>query len=92
MLRLLNWRTRLPPMSWLSAPDLPDYLPRFTCATRGVDVGRAGGHGARLGRIRRNNGQVIPTLSRADPESLVKLHGAAGERFVGLIRDSASIL
>ena len=40
----------------------------------------------------RNNGQVIPTLSRADPESLVKLHGAAGERFVGLIRDSASIL
>lgn len=40
----------------------------------------------------RNNGQVIPTLSRADPDVLVKRHGVAGERFVGLIRDSASIL
>jgi glycine/D-amino acid oxidase-like deaminating enzyme len=40
----------------------------------------------------RNNGQVIPTMSRADPEMLVKMHGEAGERFVGLIRDSASIL
>ena len=40
----------------------------------------------------RNNGQVIPTMSRADPESLVKMHGEAGERFVGLIRDSASFL
>ncbi len=40
----------------------------------------------------RNNGQVIPTMSRADPEMLIKMHGEAGERFVGLIRDSASIL
>jgi glycine/D-amino acid oxidase-like deaminating enzyme len=40
----------------------------------------------------RNNGQVIPTLSRADPEVLIKQHGSAGERFVELIRDSASIL
>ncbi len=37
----------------------------------------------------RNNGQVIPTLSRADPEAIVAKHRAAGERFVGLIRDSA---
>jgi len=40
----------------------------------------------------RNNGQVIPTLSRPDPDDIVRRHGAVGERFVALIRDSASIL
>jgi glycine/D-amino acid oxidase-like deaminating enzyme len=38
----------------------------------------------------RNNGQVIPTLSRPDPDDIVARHGAAGERFVALLRDSAS--
>src|SRR4051795_5702910 len=40
----------------------------------------------------RNNGQVIPTLSRPDPEDIVARHGAAGERFVALLRESASLL
>src|ERR1700716_4151967 len=40
----------------------------------------------------RNNGQVIPTLSRPDPEDIVAKHGAVGERFVALLRDSASVL
>jgi glycine/D-amino acid oxidase-like deaminating enzyme len=40
----------------------------------------------------RNNGQVIPTLSRPDPEDIVARHGATGERFVVLLRDSASML
>lgn len=40
----------------------------------------------------RNNGQVIPTLSRPDPDDIEARHGAAGERFVGLLRDCASIL
>lgn len=40
----------------------------------------------------RNNGQVIPTLSRHDPSALVARHGEAGERFVAVLRDSASIL
>jgi glycine/D-amino acid oxidase-like deaminating enzyme len=39
-----------------------------------------------------NNGQVIPTLSRPDPEDIIARHGAAGERFVSLLRDSASVL
>ncbi len=39
-----------------------------------------------------NNGQVIPTLSRHDPEDIIARHGAAGERFVSLLRDSASVL
>jgi len=40
----------------------------------------------------RNNGQVIPTLSRPDPAEIVAHHAAAGERLVALIRDCASIL
>ncbi len=40
----------------------------------------------------RNNGQVIPTLSRPDPDDIAARHGAAGERFVALLRDCASIL
>jgi glycine/D-amino acid oxidase-like deaminating enzyme len=40
----------------------------------------------------RNNGQVIPTLSRPDPDDIIKRHGEAGERFVHLLRDSAQIL
>ena len=39
-----------------------------------------------------NNGQVIPTLSRVDPDELIRRYGAAGERFAGLIRDSAGQL
>ncbi|HEV7264585.1 MAG TPA: FAD-dependent oxidoreductase [Falsiroseomonas sp.] len=40
----------------------------------------------------RNNGQVIPTLSKHDPSAIVARHGAAGERFVTVLRDSASTL
>ena len=40
----------------------------------------------------RNNGQIIPTLSRVDPEAIIAAHRVAGERFVGLIRDSAQSL
>jgi glycine/D-amino acid oxidase-like deaminating enzyme len=38
----------------------------------------------------RNNGQVIPTMSRADPSAMVATFGRErGERFAGLVRDSA---
>lgn len=40
----------------------------------------------------RNNGQVIPTLTRPDPDDIESRFGEAGERFVHLIRDCASIL
>jgi len=41
----------------------------------------------------RNNGQVIPTLTRPDPDDLVARFGPVdGERFVALVRDSASYL
>jgi glycine/D-amino acid oxidase-like deaminating enzyme len=40
----------------------------------------------------RNNGQVIPTLSGHDPSGMVGRHGAAGERFNAVLRDSAQYL
>ncbi len=40
----------------------------------------------------RNNGQVIPTLTAAEPDLIVEKHGDAGARLVSLIRDSASYL
>src|SRR4051794_22551863 len=58
----------------------------------GVDVAIVEAMEAGWGASGRNNGQVIPTLSRPDPEEIIARHGAAGERFVALLRDSASVL
>ena len=40
----------------------------------------------------RNNGQVIPTLSDAEPDAIVERYGDVGERFVQLVGSSASYL
>src|SRR5258708_18502542 len=58
----------------------------------GVDVAIVEAVEPGWGASGRNNGQVIPTLSRPDPDDIVAKHGAAGERFVALLRDSASVL
>src|SRR5882757_9396508 len=58
----------------------------------GVDVAIVEAAEPGWGASGRNNGQVIPTLSRPDPEDIIAKHGAVGERFVGLLRDSASTL
>jgi glycine/D-amino acid oxidase-like deaminating enzyme len=58
----------------------------------GVDVAIVEAMEPGWGASGRNNGQVIPTLSRPDPEDIVARHGTAGERFVALLRDSASTL
>jgi glycine/D-amino acid oxidase-like deaminating enzyme len=58
----------------------------------GVDVAVVEAVEPGWGASGRNNGQVIPTLSRPDPEDIVAKHGAAGGRFVTLLRDCASIL
>jgi glycine/D-amino acid oxidase-like deaminating enzyme len=50
-----------------------------------VDVG--------FGASGRNNGQVIPTLTRREPDDMVARFGPeAGERFAALVRDSAAYL
>jgi glycine/D-amino acid oxidase-like deaminating enzyme len=58
----------------------------------GVDVAIVEAAEPGWGASGRNNGQVIPTLSQPDPEDIVAKHGEAGERFVGMLRDSASYL
>jgi glycine/D-amino acid oxidase-like deaminating enzyme len=58
----------------------------------GVDVAIVEAIEPGWGASGRNNGQVIPTLSRPDPDDIIARHGAAGERFVALLRDSASSL
>ena len=58
----------------------------------GVDVAIVEAMEPGWGASGRNNGQVIPTLSRVDPEEIVARHGSAGERFVAMLRDSASAL
>src|ERR1700682_5562 len=57
----------------------------------GVDVAIVEAMEPGWGASGRNNGQVIPTLSRPDPEDIIAKHGAAGERFVALLRASASV-
>ena len=59
---------------------------------QGVDVAIVEAMEPGWGASGRNNGQVIPTLSRPDPDDIIARHGAAGERFVALLRDSASVL
>src|SRR5829696_8876157 len=58
----------------------------------GVDVAIVEAAEPGWGASGRNNGQVIPTLSRPDPDDIVARHGGAGERFVALLRDCASTL
>ena len=58
----------------------------------GVDVAVVEAMEPGWGASGRNNGQVIPTLSRPDPDDIIARHGAVGERFVALLRDSASTL
>src|SRR4030088_1492988 len=58
----------------------------------GVDVAIIEAMEPGWGASGRNSGQVIPTLSRPDPEDIIAKHGAVGERFVALLRDSASTL
>src|SRR5246127_1205138 len=58
----------------------------------GIDVAVIEAAEPGWGASGRNNGQVIPTLSRPDPDDIVARHGAAGERFVGMLRDSANSL
>jgi glycine/D-amino acid oxidase-like deaminating enzyme len=58
----------------------------------GVDVAIVEAVEPGWGASGRNNGQVIPTLSRQDPDDIVARHKEAGERFVALLRDSAATL
>ena len=50
-------------------------------------------NGVGYGASGRNNGLVIPTLSKADPEEIIRIFGQEkGEQTIALIRDSASLV
>lgn len=61
-------------------------------ARAGVDVAVVEAAEPGWGASGRNNGQVIPTLTRPEPDDIIRRHGEVGERFVHLIRDCAGIL
>ncbi len=79
-------------MSSSSAPASPGLSTALHLREAGVDVAIVEAMEPGWGASGRNNGQVIPTLSRPDPDDIIAKHGAAGERFVALLRDSASTL
>jgi glycine/D-amino acid oxidase-like deaminating enzyme len=71
----------------------------FTGLSAALELARAGQRVVLLeaqavgwGASGRNNGQVIPTLTAAEPDAIVQRYGKTGERFVQLIGASASTL
>ncbi|SEH88509.1 NAD(P)/FAD-dependent oxidoreductase [Paracoccus alkenifer] len=71
----------------------------FTGLSAALELARAGqkvllleAQAVGWGASGRNNGQVIPTLTAAEPRAMVARWGAAGERFVRLVGDSADTL
>jgi glycine/D-amino acid oxidase-like deaminating enzyme len=64
------------------------YLARAGVATVVVEAGEIG-----AGASGRNNGQVIPTLTRHDPEAILKALGPDyGPRFLDLVKGSVDVL
>lgn len=61
-------------------------------AKRGKRVVLLEGKAVGWGASGRNNGQVIPTMTAAEPDAIAQRYGAAGERFAKLIGNSADIL
>ncbi len=71
----------------------------FNGLSAALELARAGqqvvlleGQAIGWGASGRNNGQVIPTMTAAEPDAIAARYGAAGERFARLIGNSASVL
>lgn len=71
----------------------------LTGLSAALELARAGqrtilleGQGIGWGASGRNNGQVIPTMTAAEPDAIVARYGNAGMRFANLIGNSASVL
>ncbi|WP_299362754.1 FAD-dependent oxidoreductase [uncultured Paracoccus sp.] len=63
------------------------HLARRGIASRVIEANAVG-----WGASGRNNGQVIPTLTAAEPDAMVARWGEAGERFARLVGGSAAYL
>lgn len=71
----------------------------FTGLSAALELARAGqsvrlleGQAVGWGASGRNNGQVIPIMTAAEPDALAARYGATGERFARLIGNSAQVL
>ena len=88
---MTRFRARLRRTSRSSGPVLPVFR-RLHLAKAGKAVTVLEAEDVGYGASGRNNGQVIPVLTRADPDALCARFGDAGERFVKLIGGSAAYL
>jgi glycine/D-amino acid oxidase-like deaminating enzyme len=92
-------RALSPALSGKAETDVAVIGGGFTGLSAAIEVARRGhavtvleGQAVGWGASGRNNGQVIPILTAAEPDAWVARYGAAGERFARLIGNSASIL
>ncbi len=99
------WAATAPPRA--QAPALQGSIEADTVIVGGGLTGLSGAlHLARAGQkvvlleamavgwgaSGRNNGQVIPTMTAAEPDAIAARYGEAGERFARMIGNSASVL
>lgn len=92
-------RALAPPLTGVAETDVAIIGAGFTGLSAAIEAARRGaavtvleGRAVGWGASGRNNGQVIPTLTSAEPDLWVRRYGTAGERMVRLIGNSASIL
>src|SRR5690606_20708063 len=88
-----------PPLASDAEADAVVIGAGFTGLSAALELARAGQRVLLLeaqavgwGASGRNNGQVIPTLTAAEPRAMAERWGAAGERFVRLVGGSADTL
>ena len=92
-------REPAPPLAGSIEADTVVVGAGFTGLSAALHLAREGrsvvvleGQAVGWGASGRNNGQVIPTLTAAEPDAWVARFGAAGERMVRLIGGSADLL
>lgn len=92
-------RTPAPPLDADTDADTVVIGGGFTGLSAALELARSGQRVVLLeaeavgwGASGRNNGQVIPTMTAAEPDALAARYDAAGERFARLVGNSASVL
>ncbi len=92
-------RTPAQPLEKDAEADVAIVGGGFTGLSAALHLAKAGkrvilleGNAVGWGASGRNNGQVIPTMTAAEPDAIARRYGAAGERFARLIGNSAETL
>ncbi|MRX50460.1 FAD-dependent oxidoreductase [Paracoccus sp. S-4012] len=87
------------PLAGEARADLVVIGAGFTGLSAAIEAARQGlsvivleGMAVGWGASGRNNGQVIPTMTAAEPDAIAAKWGAAGQRFARLVGESADIL